>query len=137
MAFTEVPTKVDFQEQELQTLNFWKENLAFQKLVQIHKNDPHWSFIDGPVTANNPMGAHHGWGRTYKDLFQRFWAMRGRKLRYQNGFDCQGLWVEVEVEKEMGFRSKKDIEDADWKISSVGKARVLRYAACKHNRSPI
>ena len=57
------------------------------------------------------MGVHHGWGRTYKDLFNRFWTMSGRKLRYQNGFDCQGLWVEVEVEKEMGFKSKKDIED--------------------------
>ena len=82
---------------------FWKENHAFQKLRELHKDDPHWSFIDGPITANNPMGVHHGWGRTYKDLFQRFRAMRGRELRYQNGFDCQGLWVEVEVEKEMGF----------------------------------
>ena len=57
------------------------------------------------------MGVHHGWGRTYKDLYNRFWTMRGRELRYQNGFDCQGLWVEVEVEKSLGFNSKKDIED--------------------------
>ena len=56
------------------------------------------------------MGVHHGWGRTYKDLYNRFWAMRGREIRYQNGFDCQGLWVEVEVEKALGFKSKKDIE---------------------------
>jgi isoleucyl-tRNA synthetase len=136
MAFKEVPTKVDFQEQELQTLTFWKENQAFRKLLEIHKDDPHWSFIDGPITANNPMGVHHGWGRTYKDLFQRFWAMRGRKLRYQNGFDCQGLWVEVEVEKEMGFRSKKDIEDYGLEnFVRKCKARVLRYAAVQTEQS--
>ncbi len=67
-------------------------------------------FIDGPITANNPMGVHHAWGRTYKDLFQRYQAMLGNKQRYQNGFDCQGLWVEVEVEKELGLKSKRDIE---------------------------
>ena len=52
------------------------------------------------------MGVHHAWGRTYKDIFQRYNAMTGHELRYQNGFDCQGLWVEVEVEKELGFKSK-------------------------------
>ena len=56
------------------------------------------------------MGVHHAWGRTYKDLFQRYKAMQGYAQRYQNGFDCQGLWVEVEVEKELGFNSKRDIE---------------------------
>ena len=56
------------------------------------------------------MGVHHAWGRTYKDLFQRYKAMLGFDQRFQNGFDCQGLWVEVEVEKELGFKSKKDIE---------------------------
>ena len=80
----------------------------------IHRNDAsdrRWSFIDGPITANNPMGVHHAWGRTYKDLYQRYHTMLGEKQRYQNGFDCQGLWIEVEVEKEHGFTSKKDIED--------------------------
>ena len=69
-----------------------------------------YSFLDGPITANNPMGVHHAWGRTYKDLFQRYQTMLGKKQRYQNGFDCQGLWVEVEVEKELGLKSKRDIE---------------------------
>ena len=50
------------------------------------------------------MGVHHAWGRTYKDLWQRFWNMAGYRQRFQNGFDCQGLWVEVEVEKELGIR---------------------------------
>jgi isoleucyl-tRNA synthetase len=136
MPFREVPNKVDFPTQERELLQFWKESGAFQQLRLLHKNDPHWSFIDGPITANNPMGVHHGWGRTYKDLFQRFWTMRGRKLRYQNGFDCQGLWVEVNVEKEMGFRSKKDIEAFGLEqFVRKCKARVLRYAAVQTEQS--
>lgn len=136
MPFKSVPTKIDFPAQERELLEFWKETSAFKKLVDLHKDDPHWSFIDGPITANNPMGVHHGWGRAYKDLFQRYWTMRGRKLRYQNGFDCQGLWVEVEVEKEMGFQSKKDIEDFGLEMFvRKCKARVLRYAAVQTEQS--
>ena len=128
MPFKEVPNKVDFPEQERQLLKFWKETQAFEKREHLHRHDPHWSFIDGPITANNPMGVHHGWGRTYKDLFLRFQTMRGQKLRYQNGFDCQGLWVEVEVEKEMGFTTKKDIEEFGLEqFVRKCKARVLRY----------
>jgi len=52
MPFKEVPNKVDFPEQERQLLRFWKENEAFQKQRQIHQGEPHWSFIDGPITAN-------------------------------------------------------------------------------------
>jgi len=111
MGFKQVPNKMDFIEQEHKILDFWKEINAFEKMRALHKGDPIWSFIDGPITANNPMGVHHGWGRTYKDLFSRFWTMRGRELRYQNGFDCQGLWVEVEVEKELGFESKKRLKN--------------------------
>jgi len=66
--------------------------------------------LDGPITANNPMGVHHAWGRTYKDLWQKFYNLLGYKQRFQSGFDCQGLWVEVEVEKELGLHTKKDIE---------------------------
>ena len=136
MPFKEVPTKVDFPAQELELLKFWEENGSFEKLRQIHKDDPPWSFIDGPITANNPMGVHHGWGRSYKDLIERFWAMRGHQLRYQNGFDCQGLWVEVEVEKEMGFQTKKDIEDFGLELFvRKCKARVLRYAAVQTEQS--
>ncbi|HSQ27374.1 MAG TPA: class I tRNA ligase family protein, partial [Anaerolineales bacterium] len=136
MPFKEVPNKVDFPEQERQLLQFWKENQAFEKLQHLHQHDPHWSFIDGPITANNPMGVHHGWGRTYKDLFLRFQTMRGQKLRYQNGFDCQGLWVEVEVEKEMGFTTKKDIEEFGLEqFVRKCKARVLRYAAVQTEQS--
>ncbi|MDI6883081.1 MAG: isoleucine--tRNA ligase [Patescibacteria group bacterium] len=101
---------MDFIENEHNILKFWRENKIFEKLREKNKGKKPWSFLDGPITANNPMGVHHAWGRTYKDVFQRYKAMRGFDGRFQNGFDCQGLWVEVEVEKELGFKNKKDIE---------------------------
>jgi isoleucyl-tRNA synthetase len=136
MPFKDVPNKVDFPTQERELMQFWADSRSFEKLSELHAHDERWSFIDGPITANNPMGVHHGWGRTYKDLFQRFWTMRGYKLRFQNGFDCQGLWVEVEVEKEMGFKSKKDIEEFGLELFvRKCKARVLRYAAIQTEQS--
>jgi isoleucyl-tRNA synthetase len=136
MPFQEVPNKVDFSAQELEVLKFWKESHAFEKMVAMHKGQPKWSFIDGPITANNPMGVHHGWGRTYKDLMLRFRTMQGHELRYQNGFDCQGLWVEVNVERDLGFKSKLDIEDYGLaKFVLKCKERVLRYAAVQTEQS--
>jgi hypothetical protein len=136
MPFRDVPSNVDFPAQEHAILKFWKDIRAFETMRALHKGQPRWSFIDGPITANNPMGVHHGWGRTYKDLYNRFWTMRGRELRYQNGFDCQGLWVEVEVEKELGFRSKRDIEAYGLdRFVLKCKERVLRYAAIQTEQS--
>jgi len=136
MAFHDVPTKVDFPAQERAILQFWKDVRAFEKLRDLPKVKPAWSFIDGPITANNPMGVHHGWGRTYKDAMLRFRTMLGHEMRYQNGFDCQGLWVEVEVEKEFGFKSKKDIEEYGLEqFVRMCKARVLRYAAIQTEQS--
>jgi isoleucyl-tRNA synthetase len=136
MAFKKVSSSVDFIRQEHEVLDFWKRTDAFQALRALHKGQPKWSFLDGPITANNPMGVHHGWGRTYKDVYNRFWAMRGHELRYQNGFDCQGLWVEVEVEKELGFTTKKDIEDYGLdKFVLKCKQRVLRFAAVQTEQS--
>jgi isoleucyl-tRNA synthetase len=112
MPFEKVETQgVDFPAQERKVLKFWDETCAFERLREQNKDGPIWSFLDGPITANNPMGVHHAWGRTYKDAFQRYHAMKGERLRYQNGFDCQGLWVEVEVEKELRLGSKRDIEN--------------------------
>jgi isoleucyl-tRNA synthetase len=95
---------------EKEILKFWEEKKIFEKLVKKNKGKKKWSFIDGPITANNRMGVHHAWGRTYKDAFQRFKAMQGFEQRYQNGFDCQGLWVEREEEKDLGLKNKADIE---------------------------
>ncbi len=134
--FKPVPSSVDFTAQEYQILDLWRDMGAFRKLVQLRQDGPRWSFIDGPITANNPMGVHHGWGRTYKDLYHRFWAMKGYRTRYQNGFDCQGLWVEVNVERELGFRSKQDIEDYGIaRFVRKCKERVLRQAAVQTEQS--
>jgi isoleucyl-tRNA synthetase len=112
MPFEKVQTQqVDFPALERAVLEFWQRSQAFEKLRKKNQQGPRWSFLDGPITANNPMGVHHAWGRTYKDAFQRYHAMIGCHQRYQNGFDCQGLWVEVEVEKELKLRSKRDIEN--------------------------
>ncbi len=111
MPFEKVDTQVDFPAQERAVLAFWEKIGAFEALRTKNRGGPRWSFLDGPITANNPMGVHHAWGRTYKDAFQRYHAMNGCEMRYQNGFDCQGLWVEVEVEKELQLKSKRDIEN--------------------------
>jgi len=95
---------------EKEILLYWEKKKIFEKLRKRNSGKNAWSFLDGPITANNPMGVHHAWGRTLKDLFQRYHAMKGYDGRYQNGFDCQGLWLEVETEKSLGFNSKKDIE---------------------------
>ncbi len=128
--------ELNFPEIENKILRFWQENGVFNKLREKNKDGKPWSFLDGPITANNPMGVHHAWGRTYKDLFQRFFAMKGRDQRYQNGFDCQGLWVEVEVEKELGFKSKKDIEvyGVDRFVEKC-KERVNKYSAIQTQQS--
>ena len=103
--------RVDYPALERSVQKWWEEHDVLQRYL--HHNDhseKQFSFLDGPITANNPMGVHHAWGRTYKDIYQRYQTMQGYKQRYQNGFDSQGLWVEVEVEKELKLQSKRDIE---------------------------
>lgn len=102
--------KNEFISMEHEVMKFWEENDCFGKLKAKNAGHERFRFIDGPITANNPMGVHHAWGRSLKDIFLRYNAMKGKDCRYQNGFDSQGLWVEVEVEKELGFKTKKDIE---------------------------
>src|SRR6266542_860856 len=125
-----VPDKPDFPTIERRVLDLWEETGAFDLLrAQLAHSEKRFSFVDGPITANNPMGVHHAWGRTYKDLYQRYKAMTGHNQRWQNGFDCQGLWVEVEVERELGFKSKRDIESygIDEFVLRC-KERVLKFA---------
>jgi len=134
--FQPVPAHPDFPAQEHATLEMWRERRTFARLRARNADGPRWSFLDGPITANNPMGVHHAWGRTYKDVFQRFHAMLGQDQRWQNGFDCQGLWVEVNVERELGFTSKRDIEDYGIaEFVSLCKQRVLTFAARQTEQS--
>ena len=131
-----VSASVDFIKLEHEMLDFWEKDQIFKRLIEKNAGGPKWSFIDGPITANNPMGVHHAWGRTYKDVFQRYKAMNGFRTRYQNGFDCQGLWVEVEVEKELGFKSKTDIEEYGIeKFVNKCKERVYKYSKIQTEQS--
>ncbi|HEX7311981.1 MAG TPA: isoleucine--tRNA ligase [Gaiellaceae bacterium] len=109
--FAPLPPVPDHPALEREILGLWEREGTFFKLVDRNRGGARFSFIDGPITANNPMGVHHAWGRTLKDVFQRYKALRGFDQRYQNGFDCQGLHVEVEVEKSLGLNSKRDIEE--------------------------
>ena len=135
--FDLVDNKPDFPQLERDILNWWNNNaIVSEYLTKNNDSKKTFSFIDGPITANNPMGVHHAWGRTYKDLFQRYYTMQGHEQRYQNGFDCQGLWVEVEVEKELGFKSKKDIEEFGVeKFVNLCKERVKKYSGVQTEQS--
>ncbi len=132
-----VSTQVDFASQERDVLAFWSRTAAFERLRSLlASSEKRFSFIDGPITANNPMGVHHAWGRTYKDMWQRYKAMLGHNQRWQNGFDCQGLWVEVEVEKALGLKNKRDIEAMGIEnFIRLCKQRVLKSAAQQTEQS--
>ena len=110
--FTPLPDKPDHPALELEILELWEREQTFNQLRERNRGNERWSFFDGPVTANRPsLGVHTAWGRTLKDVFQRYKALRGFDQRYQNGFDCQGLWIEVGVERELGLNSKREIEE--------------------------
>ncbi|HUF15281.1 MAG TPA: isoleucine--tRNA ligase [Acidimicrobiia bacterium] len=108
--FTPVEPRPDHDGLERRILEWWEERSVFARLREKNAGGEPFSFIDGPVTANKTLGIHTAWGRTLKDVIQRYKAALGHDLRYQNGWDCQGLWIEVGVEKELGLNSKKEIE---------------------------
>jgi isoleucyl-tRNA synthetase len=114
---------------EEEVLAWWEAEGIFDRLRERNRGGRRFSFMDGPITANNPMGAHHCWGRTLKDVFQRYKALRGFDQRYQNGFDCQGLWVEVGVERSLGLNSKREIEEYGLaEFAERCNERVAEYA---------
>jgi isoleucyl-tRNA synthetase len=134
--FQPLPDKPDHPRLEEEILAWWDEARIFDRLREQNGGGPTFSFMDGPITANNPAGVHHGHGRTLKDVFQRYKALRGFDQRYQNGFDSQGLWVEVEVEKSLGLRSKREIEEyglAEFARKCV--ERVAHYSAVMTEQS--
>jgi len=135
--FNSIDPKPDFPKMERELLEHWYSDGIVDKYLNKNKTSgKFFSFQDGPITANNPMGVHHAWGRTYKDLWPRFKSMQGYRQRHQNGFDCQGLWVEVEVEKEQGFKNKKDIEKFGVdKFVELCKERVKKYSAIQTEQS--
>ncbi|HJY98912.1 MAG TPA: isoleucine--tRNA ligase [Patescibacteria group bacterium] len=137
-AYFETPEAMpEFPVMEKNLLKSWyKDGIVAKYLKKNAKSKKVFSFLDGPITANNPMGVHHAWGRTYKDIFQRYKNMQGFKQRFQNGFDAQGLWVEVEVEKELGFKNKKEIEQFGVaKFVQLCRDRVKKYSGIQTDQS--
>src|SRR5207253_5101248 len=128
--FAKLPDKPDHPHLEEEILAWWESEQIFDRLREQNRGCPRFSFIDGPITANNAMGVHHAWGRTLNDVFQRYKALRGFDERYQNGFDSQGLWVEVEVERSLGLNSKREIEEFGLaEFAQRCKERVAEFGA--------
>lgn len=131
-------TNYDFIGNEKEILAFWNDNDIFNKIKKRNENGKKYRFIDGPITANNSMKIHHVWGRTLKDSFTRYKLMNGYTSHFRNGFDSQGLWVEVEVEKDLGFKSKKDIEAYGLdKFTDTCVDRVKKYAGIITEQSKL
>ncbi len=108
--FQEVSTRAGFPEMELEVLRFWKERDIFHKSLTQREGRPPFVFYEGPPTANNPPGIHHVLSRALKDLFPRYKTMRGYYVERKAGWDTHGLPVEIEVEKQLKFTGKQDIE---------------------------
>ncbi|HXV26786.1 MAG TPA: class I tRNA ligase family protein [Candidatus Paceibacterota bacterium] len=103
----------DFRGTTERIRKFWQERDIFAKSMDPKKGGKarkDFVFFEGPPTANGSPGIHHFIGRSFKDLFARFWTMRGYRVLRKGGWDTHGLPVELQVEKELGFKSKKDIE---------------------------
>jgi isoleucyl-tRNA synthetase len=103
--------KSDVAKREERILGFWQENKIFEKSLSQSEGKKEFVFYEGPPTANGKPGIHHLEARAFKDVIPRYKTMRGFHVRRKAGWDTHGLPVELEVEKELGFKSKKEIED--------------------------
>lgn len=110
MRFEKVSPQVDFPKLEHEVLGYWEEVEAFKKSVERRPEDRPFVFYEGPPTANGRPGFHHVPARTIKDLIPRYKTMRGYRVERKGGWDCHGLPVELEVEKELGLSGKRDVE---------------------------
>jgi isoleucyl-tRNA synthetase len=126
--FEPVDPKPSFPELERQVLSFWREADVFHRQLDLRRDGPLWTFYEGPPTANGQPGIHHTESRTFKDIYPRFRAMTGHFVPRKAGWDCHGLPVEVEVEKEIGTKTKRDIEAFGIaEFNRLCRASVQRY----------
>ncbi len=100
----------EFVEKELKILQYWKEKKIFQKHIKKNENGPVFVFYEGPPTANGKPGIHHVLSRVYKDIYIRYYGLKGYHIPRKAGWDCHGLPVEREVEKELNIQTKSEIE---------------------------
>jgi isoleucyl-tRNA synthetase len=108
--FKPVDSKTSFPEMEKRILQLWKERDVFRKSIEGRPEDKLYIFYEGPPTANARPGVHHVLARVFKDLFPRYKTMRGYRVPRKGGWDTHGLPVELEVEQELGLKSKLEIE---------------------------
>ena len=110
MPFGPVDPQLDLVALEHRVLERWRAADLRQKVQDARAGGEPWTFYEGPPTANGQPGLHHVWARAFKDLYPRFQTMRGRNVPRKGGWDCHGLPVELEVEKQLGLHSKHEIE---------------------------
>jgi isoleucyl-tRNA synthetase len=108
--FRPVDPKQSFPELEEAVLERWRRDDVFAKQLELRKDAEIWSFYEGPPTANGKPGSHHVLSRVFKDIYPRHRAMAGYRVPRKAGWDCHGLPVELEIEKELGISSKAEIE---------------------------
>ncbi len=108
--FEPVDPKQSFPELEERVLARWRERDVFERSLANREGAPVWSFYEGPPTANGRPGAHHVLSRVFKDVYPRYRTMTGHRVPRKAGWDCHGLPVELEVEKDLGISSKQEIE---------------------------
>src|SRR6266496_3120049 len=108
--FKPVSSKLNVTSLEESVLKFWKQAEIFKKTVEQRKGGPEFVVYEGPPTANGKPGVHHVLARVFKDLYPRYRTMRGELVPRKGGWDCHGLPVELEIEKELGLSSKREIE---------------------------
>jgi isoleucyl-tRNA synthetase len=119
---------LDLLELEARVLAQWADQDVFGQSLRNRHGQPEWVFYEGPPTANGRPGIHHVWARLFKDLYPRFHTMRGKHVVRKGGWDCHGLPVEVQVEKELGFSVKHEIEDYGIeRFNAKCRASVQRY----------
>ena len=135
--FAALPPKPDHNAIELAILERWATERTFDQVRAKNADGPRFSFVDGPVTANKTLAVHTAWGRTLKDVFQRYKALRGFHQRYQNGFDCQGLWIEVGVERELGLNSKREIEEYGLEEFARKCRAVVEWSAAELTKGSV
>ncbi|MBS3939867.1 MAG: isoleucine--tRNA ligase [Actinobacteria bacterium] len=123
-----VASQPDLPRVEEQILELWRERDVFAQSLAQRADGPVWTFYEGPPTANGRPGTHHVEARTFKDIFPRYRTMKGNLVRRKGGWDCHGLPVELEVEKELGLNSKADIEAYGIEeFNARCRESVLRY----------
>ncbi|PIP66711.1 isoleucine--tRNA ligase, partial [Candidatus Peregrinibacteria bacterium CG22_combo_CG10-13_8_21_14_all_44_10] len=111
MPFQKVDPKQHFPSMEEKLIRHWKENKTFEKSVDQRSKDKEYVFYDGPPFATGLPHYGHILAGTLKDVVPRYWTMKGYRIERRFGWDCHGLPVEYEVEKELGLSGKQDIEE--------------------------